>query len=230
MKKLAYSLLVVVLVGLGASAAQRLSVEDPIYAFGEVMPGDVVVHVFTLSNVGDRPLTIGKLRRSCTCTAIDISTMTIAPGASATLETAFDTSNYSGEVTQTITVESNDPSNPFFKLEITGVVGASSPLDLSSGDLEAILQIVIDLRDPASYAAGHLVGAINIPRAELSRWTGTLPSGVLIVVYDQDGTTSRAAAQSLVSAGFREVRSLLGGLDRWERTYGDWLILASEPD
>ena len=77
----------------------------------------------------------------------------------------------------------------------------------------------MDLRDPEDYAAGHLIGAINIPYIELGSWIDSLPRRVRIILYDQDGALSDLAVQKLVSLGFLEARSLIGGIDQWNEVY-----------
>lgn len=42
---------------------------------------------------------------------------------------------------------------------------------------------VIDVRDPADYAAAHVPGAINIPADQLAHRLGELPVGKPVVTY-----------------------------------------------
>jgi rhodanese-related sulfurtransferase len=89
--------------------------------------------------------------------------------------------------------------------------------------------VLIDLREPEAYAAGHLAGATNIPSSEfgvarLDDRLGDLPSDAKIIVYDQTGARGDTAAQILIGAGYVNAKSLLGGLDEWQRVYGDQLI------
>jgi rhodanese-related sulfurtransferase len=43
--------------------------------------------------------------------------------------------------------------------------------------------LVIDVRGPEEYEAGHLPGAINVPADKLADRLGEIPSGRLIVPY-----------------------------------------------
>ncbi len=43
--------------------------------------------------------------------------------------------------------------------------------------------IVVDVRTPDAYAAGHIVGAVNIPEAEVVQRQGELPKDKHIVLY-----------------------------------------------
>ncbi|MBX3273837.1 MAG: MFS transporter [Sandaracinaceae bacterium] len=76
--------------------------------------------------------------------------------------------------------------------------------------------VVIDVRSPDEYAAGHVEGAINIPldalamrRAELSR------DAVLVTACGEGGGRSERGAALLRELGFASARSLCGGTAAW---------------
>ena len=99
----------------------------------------------------------------------------------------------------------------------------------STADLRYLVYLLIDLRDPSAYATSHLLGAINIPYSEINDRLGDLPKDVLIILYDQANEQSDAVAQTMLGAGFNQVRSLLGGLAEWSRQLGErFVITASE--
>ncbi|PZQ29481.1 MAG: sulfurtransferase [Stenotrophomonas acidaminiphila] len=87
--------------------------------------------------------------------------------------------------------------------------------------------IVIDVREPAEYAQGHLPGAINLPRGVLEFQIHAHPAMACttsealavpdrdVVLYCLTGGRSALAAESLQSLGFTRVRSLAGGLTAW---------------
>lgn len=97
------------------------------------------------------------------------------------------------------------------------------------GDLDYVFTLFVDVRDPAAYAAGHILGAINIQVDDLSSWVDILPKDALIVVYDQEGTESEAAALWMINQGLQKAQSMLGGLDEWIRLYGDAHLLSGTP-
>lgn len=103
-------------------ATPILSVDKPVLNFGTISQGKKLNFVFKLTNTGDSPLSITRTRTSCGCTVAQISTNTIAPGKSAELKATFDSSNFGGKVTKTITVESNDPAAPSTTLTIKGII------------------------------------------------------------------------------------------------------------
>lgn len=43
--------------------------------------------------------------------------------------------------------------------------------------------LIVDVRTPDAYAAGHIVGAVNIPEAEVATRMGELPKDKHIVLY-----------------------------------------------
>ena len=78
--------------------------------------------------------------------------------------------------------------------------------------------IIIDVRDEAQFASGHIREARNIPAKELAKRVGELEKlktrNVLVVC--QTGTQSAKAASTLVKAGFTEVFGLTGGMAAWQ--------------
>jgi rhodanese-related sulfurtransferase len=76
--------------------------------------------------------------------------------------------------------------------------------------------VLIDVRDPAEFAAGHAAGARNVPLAQIDDAKG-LPTNKalpLVVVCATGSRSSRAAAQ-LRKAGYANVRTLAGGTAAW---------------
>jgi rhodanese-related sulfurtransferase len=230
MKTASILVLASVLFAVTVSAAPVLSVDNAAYDFGSVIEGTIVTHKFILTNTGDETLTISKVRASCGCTTTGLSDSTLGPGESVDLEARVDTTSFSGQIGKAVYVDSNDPATPTLTLRITGTVikGDIKTYNVTPGDVAYLLYLLVDLRQPDEYAAGHLVGAVNIPYDELSQWIDRLPNGLLIVFYDQDGTDGDAAAEMLIAAGFSNVESLYGGLDNWLLQYGDDLLFSDE--
>ena len=68
--------------------------------------------------------------------------------------------------------------------------------------------VLIDVRTPAEFSAGHIDGAINIPVERISqaiRQVKGLQQDSLILVYCRSGRRSAAAMSMLEQQGFRRV-------------------------
>jgi rhodanese-related sulfurtransferase len=58
-----------------------------------------------------------------------------------------------------------------------------SPKDLERQEASEPAPVVIDVRSPEDYAAGHIPGAANIPADEVERHLGEIPKDKPVVVY-----------------------------------------------
>jgi molybdopterin/thiamine biosynthesis adenylyltransferase/rhodanese-related sulfurtransferase len=74
---------------------------------------------------------------------------------------------------------------------------------------------LLDVREPHELAISHLEGAQNIPLGELAGRLSELDSAQEIVLFCKTGSRSRRALELLVSAGFRKVMNLAGGINAW---------------
>jgi rhodanese-related sulfurtransferase len=100
------------------------------------------------------------------------------------------------------------------------MVGGGGGGALSTADAVRLINqnkaVLIDVREPAEFAAGHAAGARNIPLAGLDG-AKALPSNKalpLVVVCATGARSSRAVAQ-LRKAGYTQVHSLAGGNAAW---------------
>jgi len=80
--------------------------------------------------------------------------------------------------------------------------------------------IVLDVREPEEFAAGHLPGAINIPRGVLEFKVDAHPAvqgrhEAAILVYCQTGGRSALATQVLNQMGYAHAVSMAGGFKAW---------------
>jgi glyoxylase-like metal-dependent hydrolase (beta-lactamase superfamily II)/rhodanese-related sulfurtransferase len=81
--------------------------------------------------------------------------------------------------------------------------------------LERHAALVLDVREPAEYAAGHVPGARSLPQAELALHLDELPRDQEVVVVCEAGTRSVRAARFLKQMGFVQVTNLAGGTAAW---------------
>lgn len=77
--------------------------------------------------------------------------------------------------------------------------------------------LVLDLRKPEDYQAGHLAGARNLPLEELDDKLGGFAKfrKKPVLAYDDRGLTTSRAIARLRQAEFETVFSLRGGLTAW---------------
>ena len=75
--------------------------------------------------------------------------------------------------------------------------------------------VLVDVREPEEYVAGHVPGAVNIPQADLATRLEELPRDQRLLVICQLGMRSLRAAQFLRQAGFTQVATVTGGVSAW---------------
>ncbi|MGZ3183244.1 MAG: rhodanese-like domain-containing protein [Telluria sp.] len=78
--------------------------------------------------------------------------------------------------------------------------------------------LILDVRDAAEYATGHLREAKHIPLPELGGRLGELDKskGKTVVVVCERGVRADKAVRQLKAAGFEDVTSLDGGMAAWQ--------------
>jgi rhodanese-related sulfurtransferase len=78
--------------------------------------------------------------------------------------------------------------------------------------------IIIDVREPAEFAAGHVLGAKNVPLARLAAPTPDLLKRKErpVIVYCDGGDRAAKAAAALKKHGFARVANLAGGIKAWQ--------------
>jgi len=77
-----------------------------------VKEGDLITEVVLISNEGNKALEIFKVESNCECLLASMSSMSIAPLQNAQLRIRFDTKGRSGLERKTITLFTNEPSQP----------------------------------------------------------------------------------------------------------------------
>lgn len=77
--------------------------------------------------------------------------------------------------------------------------------------------LIIDVRSPSEYAAGHIPGAINIEFRELKNRLSEIEQFQYstIVVYCETGIRAKVAEVTLTQAGFQSILHLEGHMSAW---------------
>jgi hypothetical protein len=90
--------------------------------FGEVESGKNVDVVFEFENAGNDLLVIKDISTSCGCTVAKMKKMEYKPGEKGKIPVQFRTRGRRGNVSQTVTLSTNDPDNGYIRLVIKGKV------------------------------------------------------------------------------------------------------------
>ncbi len=101
---------------------------------------------------------------------------------------------------------------------------AGAGWDMAALDLESRLSladnsklILLDVREPHELQISALPNAVNIPLGQLAGRLSELDSADEMVIFCKSGTRSARALELLVSAGFKKVKNLKGGINAWAR-------------
>jgi len=86
--------------------------------------------------------------------------------------------------------------------------------------------MLVDVREPREFAAGHLPGAINMPMSELDRRLAELPAGSTAVFMCRSGGRSLRACGQALRGGTVTPLQLEGGLLAWAAEVDPALIVA----
>ena len=79
--------------------------------------------------------------------------------------------------------------------------------------------VLVDIRDPQSFAQGHICGALHLDNHSLADFIAQADFEQPLVVVCYHGNSSQSAAAYLAGQGFSEVYSLDGGIELWRSTY-----------
>ncbi len=102
----------------------------------------------------------------------------------------------------------------------TGSAGAD--WDITAPELASRLMgknppLLLDVREPHELQISAIAGALNIPLGTLAARLSELDSAREMVLFCKAGTRSTRALELLVSAGFKRVKNLQGGINAWAR-------------
>ena len=77
--------------------------------------------------------------------------------------------------------------------------------------------IILDVRTPAEYTAGHLANAVNIDfnATDFSQKIGKLDKGKTYLVYCRSGHRSAGAVEIMKAQSFQSIYNLDGGITKW---------------
>jgi rhodanese-related sulfurtransferase len=79
---------------------------------------------------------------------------------------------------------------------------------------------VIDARDAAQFAKGHIPGAIHMDWRQVLAQRHTIPKNKPVLIYCNTGSLSAQAGFALRVAGWDNLRILQGGMQEWQAKGG----------
>jgi adenylyltransferase/sulfurtransferase len=88
---------------------------------------------------------------------------------------------------------------------------------LSFDFAQDVKMILLDVREPHELEISALPNAVNIPLGQLAGRLSELDSAQEMVIFCKAGTRSARALELLVSAGFKKVKNLKGGINAWAK-------------
>ena len=185
-----------------ALAAPQLVPEQLNYNFGEVVQGDQVDYTFRFRNAGDEILQISNVRSSCGCTAALLSSRRIAPGEMGELKATFDSSQFRGAITKTISFDTNDPQQPQLSFGLHGQVKPElflTPERVSWGTVAA------------DHPLEQVVKIINRSQTDVTLQEPRSTSSDLIVALSSQELPAGGEVNLMVRGNFPAGKSRLGG-------------------
>jgi len=78
---------------------------------------------------------------------------------------------------------------------------------------------IVDIRDPAAFAAGHIAGAISLNNSNVQEVIAQADFEQPLLVFCYHGHSSQGAADFLSQQGFSAVYSVDGGIEGWRGVY-----------
>jgi hypothetical protein len=110
-----------------ASPEPMIQVDRVEHNFGKIPDSGPVSHVFTVKNIGGKPLNISRIQTSCGCTAAVMDNQFLQPGESTRLKVQFDPRGRRGAQSKSIMIHSNDPAFPRKHLRFVATVEPRIP-------------------------------------------------------------------------------------------------------
>ncbi len=77
----------------------------------------------------------------------------------------------------------------------------------------------VDVRDPDSYRAARIPGAVHVTDETLETFLDETDRGRAVIVYCYHGNSSVGGAAFFLEQGFKEVYSMSGGFEAWRGVY-----------
>ena len=201
MIKLSRSLIALCILALGVIAADCpvhagrgpvLELVEERWDFGQIKKGQTRKKIFEIRNSGDENLIIKKINTCCDYLLGNLSAWKIPPGKKAELTLISDTARKKAGIDKkSVTIASNDPTNPLLKIRVYSEIVAEMPVkgakksasavsgrklaalftSITPADLYAATgaddkATILDVREECEFRYKHIPHAFNFPRSK----------------------------------------------------------------
>ena len=92
-----------------------------------------------------------------------------------------------------------------------------TPTELSKKITSGADVMLVDVREPHEWNAGHIESAVHIPMSQVQQRLGEIPRDRELVMICRSGQRSAHVQQFLEQQGYTRVKNLTGGMTRWAR-------------
>ncbi len=92
-------------------------------------------------------------------------------------------------------------------------------LDEAKNKLDQKECVFVDIRDPGSYQAGHIPGAVHLHDGNVQEFLNSADKEREVIVYCYHGNSSLGAVGFFLENGFKNVASMSGGFEAWRQLY-----------
>jgi len=109
----------------------------------------------------------------------------------------------------------------------TAVSAPAAGSSLSPSDFAAAAKlpstVLLDVRTPAEFSAGHIAGAVNVDvqSSSFAKAVATLSKSKSYAIYCHSGNRSKAAMTAMQQSGFSHLFDLAGGISAWQSAGGE---------
>ena len=77
----------------------------------------------------------------------------------------------------------------------------------------------VDIRDPASYRAAHIPGAVHLHDGNVQQFIESADKDREVIAYCYHGNSSLGAVAYFLENGFKNIASMSGGFEAWRQLY-----------
>ena len=135
-----------------SAAISQIHFSSRSHDFADVYRGQILKHRFTFENTSQKPLSIQGIHTACGCTAVETDEGRVyQSGDTGYIDITFDTSEFEGKISKTITVMTNSKAIPDKILKISAFIKseieASPPIaDFGEIDFQSTPEIKINIK------------------------------------------------------------------------------------